>query len=265
MTPAQQSLIDSIMRVLTADPRIESAWLSGSFGRGEADDWSDVDVTVVAAERTFDDTVRAYSSDLSAIANVVYMNVIAGRVVNAVTDEWARFDLTFLKPAEFAARAVGPMTPIVTRSGASVRPPALPAPYASSAQRVTGIVSEYLRILGLSPVVLGRNEYLVAMDGVGHMRRLTIELFLEEAGINQAARGGALHLNRLLTDDQRRALASVPPVEATRESVIAAQEHLTHLFLPTARALARKTGATWPSSFEDATRRTLEKNLGLEI
>jgi hypothetical protein len=57
----------------------------------------------------------------------------------------------------------------------------------------------------------------------------------------------------------------VPPVEATRESVIAAQEHLTHLFLPAARALARKTGAAWPSSFEDATRRTLEKNLGLEI
>jgi hypothetical protein len=69
----------------------------------------------------------------------------------------------------------------------------------------------------------------------------------------------------LLTDDQRRALASMPPLEATRESVIAAQEHLTHLFLPAARALARKTGASWPSSFEDATRRTLELNLGLDI
>jgi hypothetical protein len=114
-------------------------------------------------------------------------------------------------------------------------------------------------------VVLGRGEYLVAMDGIGHMRRLIVDLFLEEAGVSQAARGGALHLNRLLTEDQRRALAAVPPLEANRESVIAAQEHLTHLFLPAARALARKTGATWPSSFEDATRRTLEKNLGLEI
>jgi predicted nucleotidyltransferase len=263
MTPAQKSLIDSITRVLSADTRIESAWLSGSFGRGEADEWSDVDVTVVASDRTFDQTVGTYANDLSAIANVVYMNVISGRIVNAVTDGWARFDLTFLKPAEFA-RATGPMTPLFNRNPAGPKPLA-PPPYSPSAQRVTGIVSEYLRILGLSPVVLGRGEYFVALDGVGYMRRLTIDLFLEEAGINQAARGGALHLNRLLTEDQRRALAATPPIDATRESVIAAQEHLTHLFLPAARALARKTGAAWPSSFEEATRQTLEKNLGLEI
>jgi predicted nucleotidyltransferase len=264
MTPAQKSLIDSITRVLAADTRIEAAWLSGSFGRGEADEWSDIDVTVVASDRTFDQTVGAYANDLSAVANVVYMNVIAGRVVNAVTDEWARFDLTFLKPAEFAARAIGPMTPLFNRNASGPKPQT-PPPYSTSAQRVTGIVSEYLRILGLSPVVLGRGEYFVALDGVGYMRRLIIDLFLEEAGINQAARGGALHLNRLLTDDQRRALASMPPLEATRESVIAAQEALTHLFLPAARALARKTGASWPSSFEEATRNTLARNLGLEI
>jgi len=263
MTPAQKSLIDSISRVLSADTRVESAWLSGSFGRGEADEWSDVDVTVVAFDRTFDQAVAAYANDLSAIANVVYMNVISGRVVNAVTDEWARFDLTFLKPAEFA-RAMGPMSPLFNRNPTGPKPQTPPA-YQASAQRVTAIVSEYLRILGLSPVVLGRGEYLVALDGVGHMRRLLIELFLEEAGISQAARGGALHMNRFLTEDQRRALTSSPPLEATRESVLAAQEHLTRLFLPTARALARKTGASWPSSFEDATRRTLEKNLALEI
>lgn len=264
MTPAQQALTGSIKRVLSADTRIESAWLSGSFGRGEADDWSDIDVTVVASDRSFDDAVRAYSGDLSAIANVVYMNVIGGRVVNAVTSDWERFDLTFLKPQEFATRGTQPMKPLFDR-GTVKKPVAPDTPYRPSAQRVTGIVSEYLRILGLSPVVLGRGEYLVGMDGVGHLRRLLIDLFLEEAGINQAVRGGALHMNRFLTDDQRAALASVPPLEATRESVMAAQEALTHLFLPAARALARKTGAQWPTSFEDATRRTLEKNLGQEI
>ena len=66
-----------------------------------------------------------HSSDasFSASANVVYMNGISGRVVNAVTDEWARFDLTFLKPAEFA-RATGPMSPLFNRNPAGPKPQA---------------------------------------------------------------------------------------------------------------------------------------------
>jgi predicted nucleotidyltransferase len=44
---------DRIGEVLTADPRVRAVWLSGSFGRGEADAWSDLDLHVAVADEAF--------------------------------------------------------------------------------------------------------------------------------------------------------------------------------------------------------------------
>ncbi len=40
-------LVERARSALAADPRVVSAWLTGSLGRGDADDWSDVDLWVV--------------------------------------------------------------------------------------------------------------------------------------------------------------------------------------------------------------------------
>ena len=50
MTEAQAKLIDDLVAVLAADPRVRSAWLSGSLGRGAGDPWSDVDLVVEVDE-----------------------------------------------------------------------------------------------------------------------------------------------------------------------------------------------------------------------
>ena len=264
MTPAQQSLLDTLTRVLSADARVQSAWLTGSLGKGGGDAYSDVDVTVVVPDATFDATLAAYSGDLSVIANVVCINIVHGRVLNAITDGWERFDLTFVKPNEFAAMPLGEIKPLFNR-GTPERPHAPPPPYKPSAQRILQLATEFLRVLGLASVGMGREEYLVGLDGVGLLRRMTLELMLEQNGISPAARGGALHMNLFLTPEQRRTLEGLPPLTATRESLLAADAALARIFLPLARELAAQTGAPWPSSFEDATRRNLARTLKLEI
>src|SRR5262245_12518988 len=47
---ARDALIDRLHASLGADPRFVAAWLGGSVGRGDADDWSDVDLYVAVAE-----------------------------------------------------------------------------------------------------------------------------------------------------------------------------------------------------------------------
>jgi hypothetical protein len=44
-TRDRDDLLVRIVGVLQADVRVRSAWLTGSFGRGEADAWSDIDRT----------------------------------------------------------------------------------------------------------------------------------------------------------------------------------------------------------------------------
>jgi predicted nucleotidyltransferase len=46
----RDALLDRITAVLGADPRVRAAWLAGSFGRGQADAWSDLDLHVAVAD-----------------------------------------------------------------------------------------------------------------------------------------------------------------------------------------------------------------------
>jgi predicted nucleotidyltransferase len=52
-TEAQESLIVRAREVLEADERVIACWLEGSFARGNADEWSDVDMHILVAD---DDT-----------------------------------------------------------------------------------------------------------------------------------------------------------------------------------------------------------------
>ena len=94
---------------------------------------------------------------------------------------------------------------------------------------------------------------------------MTIDLMIEQNGIAPSARGGALHLRRLLTSGQHALLSALPPVSATRESALAGHQALARLFLPLAREMAAQCSAVWPSEFEDATRRHLARTIGMEI
>ncbi|MGZ6009689.1 MAG: nucleotidyltransferase domain-containing protein, partial [Rhizomicrobium sp.] len=165
-TPAQQSLIDAIVRVLSADGRIESAWLTGSLGKGAGDEFSDVDVTVVTPDASFDDALRHYSGDLSMVANVVRINIVSGRVLNAITDLWARFDLTFVKPNEFAVMPLAAARPLFNR-GTPERTFPVPPPYKITAARILQLTNEFIRVLGLTPVGIGRGEFLTMQVGTG--------------------------------------------------------------------------------------------------
>lgn len=62
---ARNELITRITEVLDADTRVGAAWLAGSIGRGEADEWSDIDLCIaVHDERVtefWEDRLRFYN------------------------------------------------------------------------------------------------------------------------------------------------------------------------------------------------------------
>jgi predicted nucleotidyltransferase len=263
-TAAQDKLIADITAALEKDARIEAAWLAGSLGRGQGDAFSDVDVLVLCAEGRGAEVAAAYA-DPSAIAKAVLVNLLyGGRIVNVVTEAWQRFDLSFIEEAQLGMYDSAALSPLFNRSGREP-PRAVRQPYAATPDAVRRLVNEFYRILGLAPVGIGRGEYLVSLSGVELLRRLAIDLMMEENGIGPAERGGALHVNTLLTAEQRSELEGLPPVAADRDSLLTADKALAAVFLPRARALAAKIGMAWPDSLEQATRRHLKAELGLEI
>jgi hypothetical protein len=179
-----------------------------------------------------------------------------------VTTEWARFDLSFIEPGELARFEAAHLRELFNRGDRS--PSAPPAkPYRVSPETLRKLVNEFLRVLGLSVVGAGREEWLVALSGIDILRRLTLELMLEENGVSPVERGGALRRNPLLAPDQRKELEALNPVRADRAGVINANSELAAIFLPRARRLADRIGMDWPHILERATREHLRTRLGV--
>jgi predicted nucleotidyltransferase len=263
-TAAQQTLIDSISWALEDDAGIEAAWLAGSLGRGTGDAYSDVDILVLCGDGKAAEISSAYGRDVSRIAQPILANALfGGRVLNVVTSDWQRFDLTFIEGAQLALYNRAQLRPLFNR-GEREPPVSQAAPYRTTPAQLKKLVDEFLRVLGLGVVVVGREEYALALSGIEHLRRMTFDLMLEENGIGPHDRGGALHLNPLLTPEQRQQLSVLPPLAANRESVIEGHLAFARLFLPQARKLASQSGMAWPELLESATRAHLKAHWDVE-
>lgn len=264
-TAEQQRLIDALRGLLEREPGVEAAWLAGSLGKGGGDEFSDVDLLVLVGDGEFAEVSGSLAARLGAVVKPVLVNKLyGGRVLNVVTDDWQRFDLSIVEGADLARHDATELKTLFNRGDRA--PPARPdTPYLTPPDRLLPLVQEFLRVLGLAVGAMGREEYELGLNGVDLLRRMTMDLMLEENGVGPKQRGGALRRNQFLTAAQRAELAAIPPVSAARHSLIAANRVLAAIFLPRARRLAVQVGMEWPTEFEDATRRNLKLKLDLDI
>ena len=263
VTHLQRALTDAIHRVLAQDAEVEAAWLAGSLGAGRGDAFSDVDVLVLAAHGKVGDVASRHARNVAAIAApALVMPLYGSRVLSVITVDWQRFDLTFIEADDLVRYDPGQLANLFDRT-MRVLPARPAAVYQTPPPQLLKLVNEFLRVLGLSVVAMGREEYLLGLRGVDLLRQMTIEVMLEENDIGPLERGGALHLNPMLTAAQRGELATLAPVAASRDGVLVASMALAAMFLPRAARLGARVGMQWPEAFEQATRRHLQTNLGV--
>jgi hypothetical protein len=258
----QQALIDRAEYVLSKDDRVLGVWLVGSFGRGTHDRFSDVDLWVVVAADDADSFCDDWPNTSDKISPTVFRRALGPRVFNHITPDWLRFDVSVGTPDAIGSRTRSTAKPLYDPHGLSAELAAPGAPRQPDPARVEFITVEFLRVLGLLPVAIGREEYVVGQSGAGLLRQMLIDLMLEDVAVED--RGGALHLDSLLPADRQQLLAGLPPLQATRESVITANLTCATHFLPLARTLHTRCGITWPQELEDAARQHLLTTLSVD-
>ncbi|MBS0473014.1 MAG: nucleotidyltransferase domain-containing protein [Proteobacteria bacterium] len=262
-TVKQQALLAQVEALLRAEPRVDAAWLAGSLGRGGGDEYSDVDTLVLAKDAG--ETAAALSERIKAEVDPPLLNIHGwGRVLSVVTEDWQRFDVTVLQGDEIERYDAAKLTLLFNRG--TREPPVHPAAtYRCAPETLRTLVIEFIRVIGLTPVAMGRKEFELALSGIDILRRSTMDLMLEENGIAPADRGGALHRNNMLTAEQLADFRTIPPQTATQESVLAANAAYARIFLPRAKRLAATIGMEWPERFEQVTRRHLKATLGFAL
>ena len=262
----QGALIERISAVLAGLERVESAFLGGSHGRGEEDPYSDVDVYAVVADAGH---VAPVLGEIAAraeeIAPILYSKELPNaRTVNCIATDWRRFDLTVVTAFELPFVAGSRLEPLFdglgVLDGLRGSPDAMAPP---DRDTVLDIVHEFIRVMGLSVVVHGRDDLVVAQTGTNLLRDLLIRIMVVENG--PGPRRGVLALGRALAPDQRAALLRLPAAEANWAAVFERTRAIAGEFFPRARAVARRAGAEWPEVFERVTREHLEDKLGLGL
>jgi hypothetical protein len=255
----QQRLIDAVTGVLQPDQRIRALFLAGSFGKGTADAWSDVDLLAIAAPPDHAVIAADWRGRLETIQAAVHYQPLGPALIHAVLADWSRVDLYIVAPERLAGRAQDKLKPLFDRDGLYARLPATIADPGPDKRQVASTIAQFLRVLGLSHVADGRREYEIGVYGYSLMRRNLSELMVAETG--QGDTGGILHLSRLIDAERMAILTGLPSPVASRESVLAATQTIARLFIPRAKALAAKLGIEWPQAFEDATRAVLTRTL----
>ena len=259
----QRAFIERIKTTLHTDQRVRALFLSGSFGDGTADQYSDVDFLVVTDHGGQEEFLRCWLAILGTIAEVVFWQRPFPGVplLNAITSRWLRCDLLVLDSDQLRIRSQNTLKILLDQSNLYATLPT-EEPVKGGTNNLAAIVREFMRVHGLAPVAIAREEYVVAVTGIGLLRSSLIQLFLEENGIRNT---GALHLKRLMSTEQMDILEKIPCVTAERESVIEASLYLARIFLPRAKHLSQKLSVPWPESFEAATLHHLKRQLGIEI
>lgn len=183
-------------------------------------------------------------------------------LINAITKDWTRTDVIILKPDQLGAQFQSNLKPLYDHDGIYDGLAEVAQNIGPNLKKTKYQFEEFIRVLGLLHLAAGREEYINGVLGVFHLRNLLVELLIEET--NAPNRGGVLHLNRLITDEQKAVLTSLPPAIPTRDAMITAHLAYAKAYLPRARKRAQKLGIEWPEPFEAATWARLSQALSIE-
>ncbi|ADD40840.1 nucleotidyltransferase domain-containing protein [Stackebrandtia nassauensis] len=254
------ALIDRLTAAFSAEPRVLGVFLIGSRGRGTADDHSDVDLLLCAEPEHHTGLCDDMPQLVAEATETVHSQRVGTLpVFTYIAAGWLRFDISVASPAELMLRAPENLTVLFDRTSLTETITGTPVPVEPDAATVEAMTREFLRVLGLLPVVLGRGEHALGVAGFGLLHGMLVQALRLTARVVDP--GGVLSLKHLIPEDVYQRLEEIPAVEAEPASLIDAHLACARLFLPTAHRLHEKTGADWPTAMAEALETHLRKTV----
>lgn len=249
----QTQFIQSLTTATETDPRIRAAWLAGSFGKGIADRWSDVDAHLLIDPAQIDDFRAGVQGWLEGLRPLVlYRLLFGGQMVNAMTDEGMRLDV-WLHSGESAEVVEGHTRVLYAEEGAlDWKPnPGSELSQAEAAAELERAIPEFWRCVAMLPVPLGRDEKLIGAAGNFLILLLLTDVFALASGIRKDR--GVKALNGFLPPAYRQLAEEATFLPAlTREELARFQLRLARLMQEHGPAICAQWGVDYPQALEDA-------------
>lgn len=246
----QQELLDLLQNAVNTDSRIGAAWLEGSFGRGNADRYSDIDLHLLLDESVIDSFRAGAEGWLAALRPLaLYRLMFGGSMINALTRDGLRLDIWLHagKTREIDERKA---KVLVDREGAlqQGKRPDAPKPEALAAQ-LEQQIREFWRCIALMPSVLGRGELLVSLIGIGIEIPLLSDVLINGYGIERDS--GVKRLNVFLPEGLQRKMEQALEINGLSAASMAnAHWRLARIMQEEGRKIAARHNFAYPAELE---------------
>lgn len=246
----------------SAHPHLVALWLEGSFGRGRADRYSDLDIHVLIPEADLPAFKVQVEEWLSETEPLVLFNLLfGGRMVNALTEGGLRLDLW---PHAGETITLDPARVLVLheRPGSITRTSSPPADSAARGQTALAHLREFWRCISLVPAVIGRNERLVAVIGLNVELNLVAELLLLGSGVVRDR--GVKNLNGSLPADARAHLERLVTLrDLSAQTLVDAHLGLARMVQREGPHIAERFSFDYPKALEVAVLTYVQGELAL--
>lgn len=187
-------VLRQLVSILEEDKSVDAAWLEGSFGRGEEDRYSDIDLHISAPHVT--DHV-AFAEELLAKVSLPVLTKDLGGISHSLLGNGVRVD-AICHSCPPNSWVEGTVRVIFTRAGIVPVLSSEPACLGVSKDQLLDTLQSFWRCVAMLPVVLGRNERIVAHRALSHEVDLAAEFLARcHSGVRTS---GSKRLNKFLPE-----------------------------------------------------------------
>jgi hypothetical protein len=259
----QHEYLAALKAKIAEDGRIKAAWLEGSFGRGNPDRYSDLDIHLLLPETALAAFQTEAKSWLARIQPLVLFNLMFdGKMVNALTQDGLRLDVWLHAGESMAldqAKALVLFEAEPCLSFDKVESAQDPTTVANTLKRQT---EEFWRCISLTPSVIGRKELIIGFIGLMVETNLLTEILINGYGI--ARDSGVKNLNRFLPDNLQQRIEDALSMQTLSQASLAkAQLSLAHILQEQGRMIAEKHNYGYPTALEAAVLQYVAQELAL--
>lgn len=218
-----RALVDHYVDLLSRLSGVRAVLLGGSLARQAADRWSDLDLMVVGADGV--SPAELADAALVAVSTSVDEPLLAIRrdgdhhcLLNLVLPPWTRIDISVTDDQQPG----GPRMPLRQVYGDHLELTPPPEGVGVDLGAAAAVVAQLVRVYGLAPVVLGRDDLITALQGCHLIWSELVNLCLLVDP--ETSRMGALSKARRLLPEHRELLLSLPAIGPDRAGIIAFHE-----------------------------------------
>lgn len=263
----QLKTCEQISRILAGNPSVRAVWLGGSLARGEADRLSDIDLVAFVAETTVDDAVSNIEKSLAVEFTFVLVRNRGDehhRLLNFVTDDWIRFDINVFSVDGIGRSSMCGLQTVFDKDGRDLPIGHGEMPQrAASADQVYFVASEFVRVLGLLPVLIHREDLVGAISGSMLLREHLVSLLrYEQVGQTMT---GALNDTKSLTPVAAAAVLALPALHADKSAIVEFNRACWDIFVQRGPAICQRYEVEWPADLVSAVRTRMMRDLSLQL